>query len=112
MTWFTTNEPLKDGWYWWRCANNDPEPEMLQVANKYVCDHRDGQCIDHKDFSGQWLGPITPEMVSSSIESNDWQSVAEELAEALMAYTSDAPEFEALQRFDALKARLKDKNAA
>ena len=65
--WIKTKGPLKDGWYWWKCKGDDPEPECLQICNGYIIDKRpaglhgaDWEVYEHRDYSGLWYGPIQP----------------------------------------------------
>jgi len=63
--WREVTMPLSDGWYRWRCGPQDPDPECLQVCNGVIMDIRpkdswgtDWERYEHRDFSGQWSGPI------------------------------------------------------
>jgi len=65
--WIKTKGPLKDGWYWWKCRGDDPEPECLQICNGAIIDKRTSgdfgenrEVYEHQDYSGFWYGPIFP----------------------------------------------------
>ena len=61
MKYFKTDVAPHDGTYWWRANETDDEPATLQVCNGVAVDIVNGVTYEHTDFSGEWLGPITPE---------------------------------------------------
>ena len=65
--WFKTNNPLKDGWYWRKCNESDPDPECLQICNGMIIDKQPTdsygavwEIYEHQDYNGLWQGPIIP----------------------------------------------------
>ena len=63
--WFTTECPLFDGWYLWRCNDADPYPECIEIINGAIMDNIPNDSYgttwviyEHTDYSGEWWGPI------------------------------------------------------
>ena len=67
--WVNSPETLEDGFYWWRYGEKCSQDnyEILQVCNGIIVDTRpidsygiNWEVYEHKDFSGEWSGPIIP----------------------------------------------------
>lgn len=57
--WFKTLGPLSPGWYWWRANETDKEPDCLQITGHgYIVDIAEDRIIEHKDYRGEWWGPL------------------------------------------------------
>ncbi len=60
MIWIT-DKPKDDGWYWWRASKLDTEPDIVEICDGTVCECRNGEYIEHEDFSGEWSNTTIPE---------------------------------------------------
>lgn len=66
MKWRKTTKPLEDGWYWRKCKDDDPEPDIIEVVNGVIVDTQtmDGfganwKVYEHDEFEGWlWFGPL------------------------------------------------------
>jgi len=64
MEWFEVHSSrIRDGYYWWRSGRDDRNLEIFQIRNGSIIDYAQIEqdawdMFEHKDFSGQWWGPI------------------------------------------------------
>ena len=54
--WFRTENPLPDGWYWHK-SEHLPVPRIVRVEHGFLFSPNASA-----DFSGEWQGPINPEL--------------------------------------------------
>lgn len=62
VSWFTTNEPLEDGkWYWWRPGGEKSREQIIRTENGVFYRIGDELEISYNEIQGHWQGPIKPE---------------------------------------------------
>ncbi|WP_447973589.1 hypothetical protein [Nitrospira sp. Kam-Ns4a] len=57
LTW-TTDKPLKAGWYWYRGEAREADPLIVQVDETGLFQWPDGTFQEVKLTRGEWAGPI------------------------------------------------------
>lgn len=57
---WTTEKPVREGWYWWRNHRKVKDASMTQVFKDHEGCHAEGYKVAAHYWDGEWYGPLEP----------------------------------------------------